>query len=333
MLKNLDIYFSDACNSNCEYCILQNIQHNNNTAIQQALEDNTFVTYTRKVLTEDTISIGFWGREPSINGQYFSSFIANILDYTPYIRYIILPTNGQSDTFYSDFIAPLYNYCNTHKRKIIFNIQFSLDGPPDLHNSHRGNGSSEKCLDTINYIFNNFNFKNKYLRLRLSTKSTLTGYDIEHYSPSTWLKYMDTLVIKYASINVGYICSHIGLQIATLEVPGNYTVSQGQALVKWKNIIKTDAQNYHACIAGTDSKTIDYLGNLYDCHLLANKGITQEELRTQFETTMDTLVAANEAIEQDRDKLFNAISSIYCWGAADKKFDSYIRLLGNGFLL
>jgi len=53
----------------------------------------------------------------------------------------------------------------------------------------------------------------------------------------------------------------------------------------------------------------------------------------QFETTMDTLVAANEAIEQDRDKLFNAISSIYCWGATDKRLDSYIRLLGNGFLL
>ena len=88
-MVNLDIYFSDACNANCQYCIIQDQEHNNNIAIRQALEDNTFVTYTRKVLTPETKSIGFWGKEPTINGQYFSKFITNILDYSPYIRYII----------------------------------------------------------------------------------------------------------------------------------------------------------------------------------------------------------------------------------------------------
>lgn len=329
-MKNLDIYFSDACNSNCQYCIMQNLEHNNNSAIRQALEDNTFVTFARGVLTEETKSIGFWGKEPTINGQYFAKFVTNLLDYSPYIRYIMLPTNGQSNTFFNDFIMPLYNYCNTHKRKIIFSIQFSLDGPSDLHDKHYGSGSAQNCLNTIDFIYKNFDFSNKYLRLRLSTKSMLKGYDIEHYSPQIWRQYMDTLALTYASKEVGYTCSYIGQQIATFEIPGNYTVSQGQALINWKRFIKI---NLYSCAADNDSKTIDYLGNLYDCHLLVNKEITQEELRARFESTMNTLVERGEAIEQDRDKLFNAISSVYCWGANDKQLDSYIRLLGNGFLL
>ena len=333
-MTNLDIYFSDACNSNCQYCIMQDKENNSNTAIRQALEDNTFVTNVRHVLTPETISIGFWGREPSVNGQYFSNFICNLLEYSPYIRYIMIPTNGQSDTFYQDFVIPLYCYCNSHKRRIILMLQFSLDGPPDLHDKYRGEGSAKKCIDTIDKVYHNFNFQNKYLRIRMSTKSTLQGYELEHYSPIIWRNYMRGLNTDYPNKEeVGYFYSRIGWQRITFEVPGNYTVEQGRVLSKWKEYIHIEPEMYQSCAVNTDSKTIDYLGNLYDCHLLVNKDVNQEILRAQFETTMNTLVAANEAIEQDRNKLFNAISSIYCWGATDKRLDSYIRLLGNGFLL
>lgn len=326
-MTNLDIYFSDACNANCENCTIQN---SNNEAIRQALEDNTFTTYTRQVLTPEIKSIGFWGREPTINGDYFPKFMTNILDYSPYIRYIVIPTNGQSLSIYQDFIEPLYCYCNSHQRKIILVIQFRLDGPPDLQDKYLGEGSVDKCLNVINHIYQNFNFQNSYLRLRLLTKSTLNGYEIEHYSPETWWNFMDSLSLHYAVKDDNYMISHIGLSGITFEVPGNYTVDQGIALTNWKKYIKLST--FHSCTA-ENSKTIDYLGNLYDCHLLTNKDKTQEQLRTQFETTMDTLVSQEEAIEQDRDKLFNTISSIYCWGAENKNLDSYIRLLGNGFLL
>lgn len=327
-MTNLDIYFSDACNSNCQYCPIQN---NNNEAIRQALEDNTFVTNVRHTLTPETESIGFYGREPSVNGEYFSKFICNLLDYSPYIKYIGIVTNGQSNTFYQDFIVPLYIYCNIHKRKIILIIQFTLDGPPDLQDKYRGEGSTQKCINNIDYIFNNFNFNNKYLRLQTSTKSTLRGYEIENYSTKQWTKYM--LDIRQRQINKVIITNDckIGELSLTVEVPGNYTAAQGQALKRWERYFTID--QFSPCFNNNFNKTIDYLGNIYDCHLLVNKNITQEQLRAQFETTMDTLVSQGEAIEQNRDKLFNTILSIYCWGAEDKTFDNYIRLLGNGFLL
>lgn len=333
-MKNLDIYFSDACNSNCQYCIMRELEHNNNTAIRQALEDNSFVSNVRHVLTPETTSIGFWGREPSVNGAYFSNFIYNLLDYSPYIRYIVIPTNGQSDNFYEDFIAPLYCYCNSHKRKIILMIQFSLDGPADLQDRHRGEGSSDKCVHTIKHICKTFPFSNKYLRLRLSTKSTITGYELENYSFSTHNKFMTNLYFDTKKYFIRKDDCKIGITGITLEVPGNYTVTQGKALVNWRDyFLIVNERQPTSCTAGTDSRTIDYLGNLYDCHLLANKTITPEQFRNQFELTMNTLVQNGEAIEQDRDKLFNAVSSIYCWGATDKNLESYIRLLGNGFLL
>ena len=331
-MKNLDIYFSDACNSNCQYCIMKDLKHNND-AIRQALEDGTFVTNVRHALRPETISIGFWGREPSINGEYFSNFIFNLLDYSPYIRYIIIPTNGQSETFYKDFIQPLYCYCNSHHRKIILMIQFSLDGPPELQDRYRGSGSTDKCINTIKYMCKMFPFSNKYLRLRISTKTTFTGYEIENVTPHLWYQYMYDLYCFASPYFKRYEDNKIGITGITVEVPGNYTVEQGKCLKKWKNFFQIAPSQQVSCTAGIESKTIDYLGNLYDCHLLANKDLTLEQLRTNFENTLDTLIQNGEALEQDRDKLFNAISSIYCWGAANKNLESYIRLLGNGYLL
>lgn len=332
MNKNLDIYFSDACNAQCSYCILRDREPNTNAAIRAALEDQTFVTNVRKTLTPEIRSLGFWGKEPSINGKYFGPFITNLLDYSPYIRYIMIPTNGLATDFYDNFIWPLLSYCNLHKRKIILIVQFSLDGPPDLQDRYCGTGSTEKCMNNIYNIAWRFPFENPYLRLRMSTKATLQGYDLEHYNPIKWNQFMVNFRMRILPFFPDWLDCKVGLWRATLALPGNYTKAQGQAICKWKSYFYFNKSCN--CQAGDLSKTIDYQGNLYDCHLLKNQQFSQEDCHEAFEEQMTALVAQDEAIEQDRDKLFNTIMSIYCWGASDTiDFTSYIKILGNGFLL
>ena len=343
-MRSFSLHYSTDCNMNCKYCYIDQdnkLHTEENKKIREAILNGTFIKNIIDLYQQvpeqkmNIESYSLWGAEPTINGDLFYLVHAPLLDFFPNIVFFDFSTNGLvgGKFIYKNFVIPMLEYAETHKRKLTFQIQFSLDGPPELQDKYRGEGSNQKCLNTINYIYNNFDFSNKYLRLRLSTKSTLNGYEIEHYSPERWCQYMDALAVNYAEKDKDYTISYIGQTIATFEVPGNYTVEQGRALIDWKKYVKINTEHFHSCCAGQDSKTIDYLGNIYDCHLLANKNISQEELRQQFETTMNTLVASNEAIEQDRDKLFNAISSVYCWGATNKNLDSYIRLLGNGFLL
>ena len=316
-MKNLYIYYSN----------------DENAAIQAALEDGTFAHYVRQALTQETADLCIWGKEPSVNGKYFNKFITDILDYSKYIRYIMIPTNGQSVTFYNDFIAPLLIYCTSHRRELVLQPQFSLDGPPDLHDKYNGEGSYKQCIKSLEYIQNMFPYNNRYLKLRVQTKSTLRGPELETYSPQKWSAHMRDLYDNFRGKhymrwdgNEDYI--QISPRI-TVELPGNYTAAQGRALKKWVDpedglFFKTDGTYCQGI------PTIDYQGNLYDCH----SNFDLATLRADFEQKMTSLVAAGEAIEQDRNKLFNAIMSIYCWTTANNDIpESYIKLMGNGVLL
>jgi hypothetical protein len=55
--------------------------------------------------------------EPSINGKYFNELISKILNYSSYIRYITIATNGLGD-IYNNFILPLVEYTQKNKRKL-----------------------------------------------------------------------------------------------------------------------------------------------------------------------------------------------------------------------
>ena len=341
MITNLDIYFSDACNGNCTYCIMKNNPQNNNTAIQQALQYGTFRHHVCANLTPDIISLGIWGMEPSVNGKYFRNFITEILDYSPYIRYIMIPTNGLSTTFYFDFIQPLIDYTRLHKRKLIVMVQFSLDGPPQINDVHRGQGTTQQVISNMLMLYNIMPKNLQYLKLRLSTKSTLQADDLA-FDPTQWWAYMN-LVHQICTNNDSNKLPlddiYIGRTHPTIEVPGNYSAQNGRDLCKWLAIHGDTLNEFFSldgrqCQAGEQSKTVDYRGNIWDCHLLVNKAINIQTIRNDFENKMNQLVASGEAIEQDREKLFKAIMSIYCWATANNDMpESYIKLLGNGALL
>lgn len=83
--------------------------------------------------------------EPSINGKYFNEFITTILNYSPYIRYITIATNGLGN-IYEYFTLPLMEYVIKNKRKLKLWIQYSLDGPQFLTDSHYYAGAYNTIL-------------------------------------------------------------------------------------------------------------------------------------------------------------------------------------------
>ena len=333
IISSLNIYFSDACNLNCSYCCMQNKIHNNNIFIQQALQDGSYFQNIKPYITKDIKHIGIWGMEPSINGKYFNEFITTILNYSPYIRYITIATNGLGN-IYEYFTLPLMEYVIKNKRKLKLWIQYSLDGPQFLTDSHYYAGAYNTILQNIQIstIPWHSNSQN-YLKCRITFKPTFMPQDW-YIDPNIWYTWRDNL---HWNLNIYEYYNLINCEIITPIAPTfahgfNYTKNDGEAFARWK--IEQPLLT-HTCGAGLNSITIDCQGNVYDCPLLCNRqDINQQLVRLNFDNKMDELIANNEVIDQDRDKLFQVLMSNYCF-AVDNINDltNYIRLFGNGALL
>lgn len=329
MIKNLDIYFSNACNMNCSYCCMKdNLPNINNNDIRQSLSNNTFCNKVKNILTNETTSISIWGLEPNINGQYFQHFIYELLNFSPCIKYINIISNG-SDGFYENFILPLINYSNINKRKLKVWTQISLDGPAYIMDKHCGAGSYERTMRNIQHIYQAYPNNVNYLKLRLTLKSTFEPEDW-YTDPETWYRWRNNLYMRL-SYKESIDCSHIKDMQPTLKFPYNYTKTDGEEIAKWTLMI--NGQDYKFCSAGIESKTVNYDGTLYDCHLLKNK--------TNFDETIfkeACLNCYNQLLEQneilpanDITYFINAIARSFCWAVSDiDTLPSYLRAIGNG---
>ena len=335
-MKNLNIYFSDICNLSCKYCCLRNQQHNTNTLICEALQNGSFLQHIRNNLSSETISLGIWGMEPTINGQYFQNLIYQILDYSPYIKYISIASNGISNSLYTNFIIPLINYTTLHKRKIKLWIQISLDGPADIMIKHCNHNIYNQVVQNLKYICTMYpKTYLPYLRLKLTIKPTFQPEDW-YINPQIWLNWRNNLYNDLNHLiqnNKNFIdIRSIATVLPTIEHGNTYTKEDGKAYAQWKMPIKMYAQT---CAAGIESKTIDYNGILYDCPMLKNKqDINEQTFQSILDNKIDELITKQEISSlNDTKYLKMLITSNYCPVMDNiNNIDNYFRLFGNGAL-
>lgn len=271
---------------------MNSLDINFSAAALPALEDHTFVTNIRHTLTPDITKLGFYG---DLNEKYFSNFVYNLLDFSPYIQTITLTVNNLP-RLYQYFIEPLYCYCNSHKRAITLHIQFLFTGLP----------YNDPNIDLIKYINTNFNFDNPYLSLQCSILYSISDYLLDGYHPEAWQESLYKLIFTEAKNCFNYPENKL-----YFTFPSNYLTEHGVILRQWRPAIEF----FPNPVIG--DAAIDYLGNTYDYRSLTNQQIAPEALREQLAD----------------DKLFNTISFIYYQDEAANTLDNYIRLFGNGFLL
>lgn len=326
-MKNLNIYFSDACNFKCAYCCMQHQEHDNKH-IQECFKNGSFTKTILETITPETTSIGLWGMEPSLNGLYFSAMITAILKRWPQIKNIMFSTNGTSE-LYRYFVMPLLSY------DVTLHIQFSIDGPEDMNDFNRQKGAYKNSVRALEHLIYSCPTKmpTNNFQLKLSTKSTLTKINLRT-DPAVWYAWaqalhdkMIPLIEKRPYINIDAIGAK-----PTIEVPGRYFGYDAENYRKWFGTIEVPKQTPH-CMAGIDSFTIDCNGKLWDCQMRKNKdGYDEKILRSNFDKRVSQLLKDNQITQTDKDMLFNAIMSVWCWASAtdiNTIDDSYILLFGN----
>lgn len=320
MKTNLNVYYSAACNLECDYCAAAPSNPVENGNIRYAIENGIFQMHVINKCEElQPATLGIWGLEPSLNQDLWEDFIVPILEDCPSIKGIFVSTNGllfDAATWY----VPLETFCNTNQRKIKLWIQWSIDGP---------NYPQAACGNLLDAV-EQYNHSD-YFRVKLSTKSSLTADNLAHWDKEEWYEFMTDLHGQcYDIADINCDVQLVGAP-PTLVRPGNYTKEDGQRWAYWVPKSPETLQPSSGCTAGISSFTIDYNGTIYDCPLKINNSThTCIDYQT-FLQHAASLFVAGEIKNHNWQQLYNIICLQYCWANSTiDNLDSYIKIWGNG---
>lgn len=313
--KNIDFLFSTDCNMACKYCYIKKDKkemslYNFKTRekiLNGELKQNVINSLGETHLNE-IIEIGLWGAEPTINAKYFYSFLDQMLEIMPNLNRLMFSTNSYLGYDYIkifiesvDKLSKKYNRNNFNLR-----IQFSLDGPSWINDYSRKNGATQKTIDTIYSICDNFT-------------DDFNGNLSLHFKPTLDFNYMKQMIdneklldeyfnffeeIRKNAIKKieGKNKIHLGLRgYPTLVLPGKYTSEDGKIYAKWIKMLNESSikhfqpfRNFDAlsnsieyfeltnkvtCGAGYGSMVLNADGNIISCHQLARYSSYNNEKR------------------------------------------------------
>ena len=309
--RALDIIYSGKCNMACTYCFIhknKTSMENYNSLIREALISGDFC---KKIIeafpdNKETFEVlSLWGAEPTINHDLFENFITPLLDYYTNVERIMFSTNALLGLpAIKDFIDTLNKYTCMNKRKIMLEIQLSLDGPDYINDSSRHPGATKNTIKVAKEIISYVNeIDNQYFKLGIHNKATISPYWFEYLVQDInriyeYYTFFDELQEECLSLVKNKNIESFMALNPTIVNPGEFTEKDGCIFAKWINMISTldtsrfkhvkhplyghgeevykffmetcDTEPYipfkRSCSAGLNSLSIDYKGDILTCH-------------------------------------------------------------------
>lgn len=198
-IKSITIFGSSVCNFNCSFCFL----HKNkaygeyNKLLCEAWDNGSYLINMKRSLeklnveTKDVNEIQIWGGESIINIDKITKNLKDIYKLFPNISLWQLSTNFSVHLpKFIDFIKELDKLANFGT---VFNLQFSIDGPPG-EISEVGHDGWEYYEDNIKLLTDTFNnYKLNNITINMIIHSTLNK---EHYLKLADYDYLKDYMIK-----------------------------------------------------------------------------------------------------------------------------------------
>lgn len=247
-IHGLSIHWSSDCNMACKYCYIdkdKDAMFNFNKEIQESLKNGSFLKNIKEVFknrTEQIESLALWGAEPTLNGLYFKDFAYELFDFFPNANSMMFSTNALigADWIYDKFFVPLYEYAEERQREIRFELQLSLDGPPEFNDDSRHPGATESTLNTLRTILKKAPNESRFFSFRVFPKATL---DISYMREmidggvekfNWYYKFFNDLQEEALKLIEGKQYIYVNMAtLPTLVDPGFYTVDDGKKLAEW----------------------------------------------------------------------------------------------------
>lgn len=176
-IESLSLILSCGCNLSCEYCLIAKSINENSKNIQEKtreyLKNGQFLQNcikTLKLMGQDPLDIThieFWGQEPTLNLDLYTSHLKDWHKTFPNIKSYMFSTNGKAyPEKIISFLIELDKYAN---QGTLMTLQFSYDGK--YSNSHLRKISSDVITNNLLYFFtelNKINFNNIHILIQFN---------------------------------------------------------------------------------------------------------------------------------------------------------------------
>lgn len=259
---SLALHWSSDCNMACQYCYIEKDKKamaSYNRQLREALADGTYVKNIKEKfehIRENIENLSLWGAEPTINGIFFKDTIYECLDFFPNANSLMFSTNALlgADILYQQFYLPLLEYAENRHRPFTFELQLSLDGPPEFNDKSRHEGATKNTLDTLYSLLEKTPRDCEYFKFSVSTKATLdVSYMREMLEGGIekfqwYYDFMNDIHGKAHDIiqdNSTIASCHV-FGVPTLVDPGYYTIEDGKTFAKWISMLQyVDRSKWH----------------------------------------------------------------------------------------
>lgn len=234
-LEAVTIYFSAICNLRCRYCFqpkINSISCEINKKIINWISSGKMEDDIIKYYGEDITSLGLWGGEPSINLPILENRLESL-----YSKFLKLKTIQYSSNISTkklainsiNFIKKIDALNKKLNRNISVDLQFSIDGPPEINDYNRIGSNANTILDNITFLLEglkNITPSSYFLNIKGTQSSDTIAFLIKNNNLLKYYRYFDKWQNKWENILPEEKIPR-GATFISLVYPGNYTQEDG----------------------------------------------------------------------------------------------------------
>lgn len=193
--ESVNLYFSAICNLRCKYCFqpkVAGINKDTNKKVIEWISSGRLEDDILDLFGKDITNISLWGGEPSINLPYLTERIPEYFKKFPKLRNINFSSNVSRKNLCNNIIDLIKKVSEENiksNRCMSIDVQFSIDGPPEINDFNRVGSKAEKIIDNITYICKKikdidpryYNLSIKATTSKESLKWMMTNNNLEYY--------------------------------------------------------------------------------------------------------------------------------------------------------
>lgn len=236
-----EILTSSGCPTSCRYCFLPKVTSLKEflPKIKKKVDSGEYIEELEKLYGDKLEHLSFWGLEPLTTLSYFHAITQVAIDKFPRLKHIGFSTN----MFLDPKIIVNFVKCLPKDKDFNFDIQISIDGPPEITDGNRGENATKKIKTNfydLLIMLNDIDLGK--LNISFSFKPTIDIGNIDWFLGSVSRLY-GYFIFFDMLIDGAYLHNknkNVQLKlngIPTLAVPGFYTTTDGTKLSKFFNML------------------------------------------------------------------------------------------------
>ena len=250
--NGVSIHFTATCNLKCKYCFQPklNSMSENNKKIIDWIRSGYMENDILKYFGPDIEYIQLWGGETAINLPYLVDRLSSIYSKFTKLTAINYSTNISTKQLAKntvDTICKIHELNKSFNRSVQINVQFSIDGPPEVNDKDRIGSSAVEIMENITYVLKSVRsiYEEAPGTFRFSSKSTMSADTLRWYlEPNE--TYGNNLIYHFMFFNEYMnewkeFCNYYPIMgNITLVNPGGYNKEDGKVLYEVQKILYSD---------------------------------------------------------------------------------------------